>query len=127
MPKLFVELLTKAAGNAGLRSGQLAELLENVNRCGSDLPVIMAGDLYFHLSEEPATPLLTGASLVGAPFENPFDNGKLGATTTRSRLGSARAIEWILTRGPFDYVGLELHDSVRASDHYPLPLVLKSN
>ena len=126
-PLVVYNVHLESRGNDGLRSGQLAEVLDDVNRCGSDAPVIIGGDFNFDLSEEPATSLLAGASRVGAPFENPFDNGNLRATTTRSRLGRARAIDWILSRGPLGSAQAELHDSVRASDHYPLSLVLKSN
>ena len=117
----------ESRGKDALRCSQLAELLDDVNRCGSDAPVIIGGDFNFDLSEEPATSLLAGASRVGAPFENPFDNGNLRATTTRSRLGRARAIDWILSRGPLGSAEAELHESIRASDHYPLSLVLQSS
>jgi len=123
-PLVVYNVHLESRGNDGLRSGQLAELLEDVNRCASDAPVIIAGDFNFDLSEEPATSLLAGASRVGAPFENPFDNGNLRATTTRSRLGRARTIDWTLIRGPLACVGAELHDFVLASDHYPVSLTL---
>src|SRR5271157_2310195 len=123
-PLVVYNVHLESRGNDGLRSGQLAELLEDVNRCASDAPVIIAGDFNFDLTEEPATSLLAGASRVGAPFENPFDNGNLRATTTRSRLGRARTIDWTLIRGPLACVGAELHDSVSASDHYPVSLTL---
>ena len=100
MPKLFVELLTKAAATTGFVPGSSLNFLTMSIDVARTQPVIIGGDFNFDLSEEPATSLLAGASRVGAPFENPFDNGNLRATTTRSRLGRARAIDWILIRGP---------------------------
>ena len=99
-PLVVYNVHLESRGNDGLRSVQLTELLEDVRQYHAALPVVIAGDFNFDLSEKTATSLLTGTSRVGAPFENPFDNGNLRATTTPSRLGRARAIDWILSSGP---------------------------
>ena len=109
----------ESRGNDALRCSQLAEILEDGRQYGSHVPIVIAGDFNFDLSREPAASILTGA-----PFRSALNNGNLRPTTTRSRLGRARAIDWILVRGPLDHCGAELHDWVRSSDHYPLSLTL---
>jgi len=110
----------ESRGNDNLRCSQLAEIFDDAHQYGSDVPVVVAGDFNFDLSRKMAT-LIIG----GEPFNNHFDNGNVRPTTPRSRLGRARAVDWILSRGPLDHAEVELHQSVCASDHYPLSLVLK--
>jgi len=83
------------------------------------VPIIVAGDFNFDLSRQPAASLLAVS-----PLNSPFQSGTVRPTTTRSRLGRARTIDWILIRGPLACVGVELHDFVLASDHYPVSLTL---
>ena len=110
----------ESRGNDNLRCSQLAETLDDARQYGSDVPVIVAGDFNFDLTQEPA------ASVVAStPFNNTFNNGNVRPTTTQSRLRRARVVDWVLTRGPSDHVEVELHGSVCASDHYPLSLSLK--
>ena len=83
------------------------------------LPVVVGGDFNFELSREPAISVVNGARLL-----NPFNHGNRRPTITRPRLGRARAVDWILVGGPLGYGRPELHDSVVASDHYPLSVAL---
>src|SRR5271166_3170384 len=109
----------ESRGNDALRCSQLAEIVQDAQRYDSAVPIIVAGDFNFDLSQQPAATLLAGS-----PFNSPLESGTVRPTTTRSRLGSARTIDWILTRGPLTSLGAELHDSVLASDHYPMSLTL---
>src|SRR5271169_5539369 len=109
----------ESRGNDALRCSQLAEILQDVQRYEPAVPIIVAGDFNFDLSQQPAASLVAGL-----PLNSPFQSGAIRPTTTRSRLGRARTIDWILTRGPLASVGAELHDFVLASDHYPLSLTL---
>lgn|ERR1035438_9604156 len=109
----------ESRGNDALRCSQLAEIVQDAQRYDSAVPIIVAGDFNFDLSQQPAAKLLAGS-----PFNSPLQSGSVRPTTTRSRLGSARTIDWILTRGPLTSLGAELHDSVLASDHYPMSLTL---
>ncbi|HVO59567.1 MAG TPA: endonuclease/exonuclease/phosphatase family protein [Terriglobales bacterium] len=111
----------ESRGDDCLRCSQLAEILEDARRYGPNVPVVVAGDLNFDLTQEPAASVIART-----PFNNTLWNGNVRPTTTESRLGRARAVDWVLTRGPLNYSQVELHQSVRASDHYPLSLVLKS-
>ena len=109
----------ESRGNDALRCSQLAEILQDMQRYESALPIIVAGDFNFDLSKPPAASLLAVS-----PLNSPFQSGSVRPTTTRSRLGRARRIDWILTRGRLTSLGAELHDSVLASDHYPVSLTL---
>ena len=121
-PLVVYNVHLESRGNNALRCSQLTEVLDDARQCDSEMPVVIAGDFNLDLSREPAVSIIGGAR-----FNNPFNNGNVRSTTTRSRLGRARTIDWMLTRGPLACVGAELHDSVRASDHYPLSITLLSN
>ena len=111
----------ESRGDDDLRCSQLSEILADAHRYGSDVPVVVAGDLNFDLTQEPAASVIART-----PFNNTLWNGNVRPTTTESRLGYARAVDWVLTRGPLNHADVELQGSVRASDHYPLSLVIKS-
>lgn len=110
----------ESRGDDALRRSQLAEILQDMQRYESASPIIVAGDFNFDLSKPPAASLLAVS-----PLSSPFESGSVRPTTPRSRLGRARAIDWVLTRGPLTCVGAELHDFVLASDHYPVSLTLE--
>jgi endonuclease/exonuclease/phosphatase family metal-dependent hydrolase len=106
--------------NDALRCGQLAEILHDMQQYDAAVPVVVAGDFNFDMSHEPAASLLAGSSLI-----SPFHRDSERPTTTRPPLGRARTVDGILIGGPLNCVGAELHDSVLASDHYPLSLTLE--
>jgi endonuclease/exonuclease/phosphatase family metal-dependent hydrolase len=116
----------ESRGNDSLRSSQLIEILDDSHSFPSDIPVVIAGDFNFGLSGPNGASLIPKVSHAEGTFENPFLNGDLRATTTPPRLGRARAIDWILVRGPVRWTTATLHDRVTASDHFPLSLVLKA-
>ena len=93
------------------------DLVEDAHRYDSDIPVIIAGDFNFDLSVKG----------VVETFQMPFNHGKSRPTTTQSGVNNGRAVDWIVFRGPAEDATLEVHDGVRASDHYPLSLILKLN
>lgn len=112
---LVYNLHLESRGSDRLRSSQLAEIVTDIQQCGSGLPVVVAGDFNFELLRQPAILAVNGARL-----RSPFYDGNRRPTITRPRLGRARAVDWILVGGPLHYDRPELHDSVVASDHYPL-------
>jgi endonuclease/exonuclease/phosphatase family metal-dependent hydrolase len=118
-PLVVYNVHLESRGDDVLRCSQLMEVFDDARQNGSEIPVVIAGDFNLDLSQEPA------ASVIGSTeFNNPFNDGNFRPTTTRSRMGRARTIDWILIRGPLASVGTELHDSVVASDHYPMSLTL---
>ncbi len=119
---LVYNLHLESRGSDRLRSSQLAEVVTDIHQCGSGLPVVVGGDFNFELSREPAISVVNGAGL-----RNPFNHGNRRPTITRPRLGRAQAVDWILVGGQLRYGRPELHDSVVASDHYPLSLAVHIN
>jgi endonuclease/exonuclease/phosphatase family metal-dependent hydrolase len=122
---IVYNLHLESRGNDSLRSSQFAEILDDSNSLAPDIPVLVAGDFNFNLSQQHAASLLAKVSRAEVRFKNPFHTGDLRATTTRPRLGRARAIDWILVRGQVQWTTPMLHEGVIASDHFPLSLVLK--
>jgi endonuclease/exonuclease/phosphatase family metal-dependent hydrolase len=111
----------ESRGDDTLRCSQLTEILDDTHQYNSHVPVVVAGDFNFDLTQ--GTP---ASAIASALLNNTLENGNVRPTTTEPRLGRARAVDWVLTRGPLDHAEVELHRSIRASDHYPLSLVLKS-
>jgi endonuclease/exonuclease/phosphatase family metal-dependent hydrolase len=109
----------ESRGSDNLRYSQLHELLRHANDFGLDVPVLAAGDFNFDVSLSPAA-----ATLEEMRFLNPFV--ALHQTTTISHSLSARGriIDWILLRGPLKALDPKVHNSVVASDHYPLSLTV---
>ena len=112
----------ESRGNDALRGRQLIEILDDVHQYHSDVPVVIAGDFNLDLSREPLASMIENVM-----FNNPFKNVEIRKTTTRSPLGRARAIDWILVRGRLNCAAPEVHDSVRASDHYALSITFLCN
>jgi endonuclease/exonuclease/phosphatase family metal-dependent hydrolase len=112
------DLHLESGGNDELRMGQLSELLTKIGQSPADAPVLLAGDFNFDLSRGPATTLITGMRI-----DNQF--ASLGGRRTVPDHARAAAIDWTLTRGALSARDPEIHDSVTASDHFPLSLELR--
>ncbi len=102
-----------------LRHSQLAEVLKDTLQYGLDMPVIVAGDFNFDLTETRNACLAREMQ-----FDNPFAHLHL-RTAESPWPGHCTTIDWILVRGPLKPVSPEVHDSVSASDHYPLSVNLE--
>ena len=101
-----------------LRRSQLIESLEDANRHSSNMPVIAAGDFNFDITQPGPSSLIANAS-----FYNPFAG--LGIQTTRPpRFDRSKAVDWILIRGSLRADSPQVHNSVTASDHYPISVHL---
>jgi endonuclease/exonuclease/phosphatase family metal-dependent hydrolase len=118
-PLIVYNLHLESRGNDELRRSQLAEVLNDARQYDSELSVVIAGDFNLDLSREPAVPIIGER-----PFNNPFNKNKICPATSRSRLGRGRTIDGIFTRGRLTCVGVQVHDSVLASDHYPISVTL---
>ncbi len=102
-----------------LRRSQLAEVLNHTLQCGLDVPVIVAGDFNFDVTER-----CNACLTLERGFDNPFAD--LCLETARSRwFARSSVIDWMLTRGPFTPISAQVHSSVSASDHYPLSLTIE--
>lgn len=109
----------ESKGSDGLRYSQLHEFLQHANDDSRDVAVLAAGDFNFGLSRGKAA-----AALAKVGFVNPF--ATLDEATTISHAVSARdrIIDWILLRGPLTGTNPQVHNSVLASDHFPLSLTI---
>jgi endonuclease/exonuclease/phosphatase family metal-dependent hydrolase len=102
-----------------LRYSQLAELLEDARQYDLNNEVLVAGDFNFDF-----TAITHNSAVQKAGFENPFATLS-GLSTISSSSGQKRAIDWLLIRGAAKAQSARVHDSVKASDHYPLVLTLR--
>lgn len=107
----------ESRGNDELRYSQFFDMLGEADRNSGKSHLIVAGDLNFDISRSPAASLIAGLQL-----DSPF--ARLGEKNTARVRGHAKcaAIDWILTNKALCTSGPEIHDSICASDHYPLSL-----
>jgi len=109
----------ESRGSDSLRSSQLQQVLHDANRYSLDVPMLAAGDFNFDLSNgQPARALLD------MQFLNPFAALRQATTTPHSLSTHGHIIDWILLRGPLIATNPQVHTSVRASDHYPISVII---
>lgn len=109
----------ESRGSNGLRSAQLFEVLDDSRLYGSEVPLIVAGDMNFDVSRGDSTERIKDAQ-----FRNPFGDTTPAPTAPSSFLRHGRPIDWILTTGPIHEDGARVHQSASGSDHFPLSLTL---
>ena len=109
----------ESRGNDDLRSSQLFEVLEDSGRYGSQVPLVVGGDMNFDVAQGDVIERIRQASL-----QNAFDIGAAVPTAPSSLFRHGRPIDWILTGGPVQERDAQVHQSVRGSDHFPLSLTL---
>jgi endonuclease/exonuclease/phosphatase family metal-dependent hydrolase len=115
---VLYNLHLESRGNDELRIAQLSEMLTEIRKNPAETPVLVAGDFNFDLSRGPATTLIAGMRT-----DNRF--ASFGGRRTVPNHARAAAIDWILTGGALAARDPEIHDSVTASDHFPLSLELR--
>ncbi len=107
----------ESKGGDSLRYSQLQEVLQDAMRHGLKVPLLVAGDFNFDLSQDEAA-----AALADTGFVNPFATLHQATTIAHPLSVRDRVIDWILLRGPLVGTNAQVHSSVAASDHYPLSL-----
>ena len=110
----------ESRGNDDLRCSQISEIFTDVFQRHSGMPVIVAGDFNVDLSRGKSAAIVRKAL-----FANHFSCTCARPTTAPTRTRNAQAIDWVLSRGSLGANDVRLHDSVLASDHYPLSVVLR--
>lgn len=110
----------ESRGNNDLRRAQLAETLGDACRFIPQAPVLIAGDFNFDLASEAAASL---ASRCG--FTNPFIPLGRRPTITGRQRGRAASIDSMLMTRDLRGNRATIHDSISASDHYPLSVQLE--
>ena len=109
----------ESRGNDYLRRAQLFEVLDDSRQYSSAVPLIVAGDMNFDVSQRDSFERIRDAQ-----FRNPFGERTPTPTAPSSFLHLGRPIDWILTSGPVQEYGARVHRSVLGSDHFPLSLTL---
>jgi endonuclease/exonuclease/phosphatase family metal-dependent hydrolase len=116
---LNYNLHLESRGDDTIRSAQLNECLDDVRRVRTDVAIVMAGDFNLDVFRSSAA-----HEIVRAGFESTAAKEPARTTPPRSLFERGRVIDWILTRGPVRAAKLCVHNSVSASDHFPLSVNL---
>ena len=109
----------ESRGDNGLRCSQLLDCLDDAGQYKSAVPIILAGDLNLDITRTAAS-----SDISRAQFRNEFADQRVRTTPPKSLLDRGSVIDWIFTRGPLTARQPQVHNSVSASDHYPLSLTL---
>jgi endonuclease/exonuclease/phosphatase family metal-dependent hydrolase len=117
---MVYNLHLESRGDDKLRHSQLSEVLADAAMVAPQVPVLLAGDLNFDISEGPAAALIQQAG-----FRNVLGSSHLYTRPAHSLFGSPRSIDWALVTGPAEAAEGQLHPNVNASDHYPISFTLR--
>jgi endonuclease/exonuclease/phosphatase family metal-dependent hydrolase len=109
----------ESRGDDTLRYSQLEESFNDARAYEVDTPIILAGDLNMDVSRSAAA-----AAARQAQFQSSFTQRPVPTTPAHSLFDRGRAIDWVFTRGPVQTTYPQVHNSVSASDHYPLSVKL---
>jgi endonuclease/exonuclease/phosphatase family metal-dependent hydrolase len=109
----------ESRGDNNLRRSQLLQCLDDAGQYKSTVPIILAGDLNLNVARTTAS-----SDISRAQFRNVFADQKVRTTPPKSLLDRGNVIDWVFTRGPVTAKQTRVHNSVSASDHYPLSLTL---
>lgn len=109
----------ESRGDDDLRSKQLGEIANDAAHRTAGAQVVVAGDFNGNLRNEPFATVIARAG-----FSNLCTRFEEIPTTAPSRFKGPRTIDWILTKGPLTSSEPNVHDSIPASDHYPLSFIL---
>lgn len=109
----------ESRGDDELRVSQLHEVLTDSRVYGLGCPTIVAGDLNLDASRpSPADAITRNGFIQAAPA------GRVPTTPARHLFESGRQIDWAFIRGPVQSDKGRVHNSIRASDHYPISFEL---
>ena len=110
----------ESRGDKDLRLAQLEEAIEDAAAQPGNLPRLLAGDL--NLDASHAVP---AGALNHFGFRNALGLPSPHTTTPRGLLRQRRNIDWAYVSGPIEPIQGRVHDTVDASDHYPISFTLK--
>lgn len=116
---LLCNLHLESRGNDELRMRQLSEILTDVRQRPVGMPVLIAGDFNLDLLRGAAAPFIDGTGM-----DNCFASLGACGTVLKAGHGKPAAIDWVLTSGALAPRHPAIHDSIAASDHFPLSLEL---
>jgi endonuclease/exonuclease/phosphatase family metal-dependent hydrolase len=110
----------ESRGDEDLRLAQLDEAISDAGAYAGKMPALLAGDLNFDVSHAAPAGVL---NRVG--FRSALALPSPHTTTPRGLFRRPRAIDWAYVSGPVEPVLGRVHNTVRASDHYPISFTLK--
>ena len=110
----------ESRGSDELRIRQLSDILADIGQHRAEMPVLVSGDFNIDLSRGHAASLIASTGI-----DNPFTKFGGRRTVPESRHGKPAAIDWMLTRGAVSACHPAIHESIAASDHFPLSLELR--
>ena len=109
----------ESRGNDELRLSQVDEVLSDAARWNVSCPVVIAGDFNLDASKSSAA-----AVMAKAGFRSAVDAPRTPTTPSRRLFEGGRRIDWAFIRGPVRAISGQVHNQVKASDHYPISFTL---
>ena len=110
----------ESRANDGLRLSQLEEVVYDSAAQSSSDALVVAGDLNLDASKLGVSKLLAEAG-----FRDAAPTARVATTPPRQILESGRHIDWAFVRGRVEIESAQVHNSIRASDHYPISFELR--
>ena len=110
----------ESKGDEVLRLAQLEEAIGDATAYTPQIPTLLAGDLNFDVSH---TALAGALRHVG--FRSAIELPSPHTTTPRGLFRRPRKIDWAYISGPVEPILGRVHDTVHASDHYPISFTLE--
>lgn len=110
----------ESKGDEVLRLAQLEEAIGDAATNNQDTPTLLAGDLNFDASH-----VAPAGALRQVGFRSAIELPSPHTTTPRGLFRRPRKIDWAYVSGPVESVLGRVHDTVHASDHYPISFTLK--
>ena len=109
----------ESKGDEVLRLAQLEEAIGDAAANIQEIPALLAGDLNFDASHAAA------GALHRVGFRSAIELPSPHTTTPRGLFRRPRKIDWAYVAGPVEAILGRVHDTVQASDHYPISFTLK--
>jgi endonuclease/exonuclease/phosphatase family metal-dependent hydrolase len=110
----------ESRGDDALRCSQLDECLNDALRYKSTTPILLAGDFNLDVSRSVAAV----NAIRQAQFFSTASKEPARTTPSHSLFDRGRPIDWIFVRGSVRTAAVRIHNSISASDHYPLSVRL---
>jgi len=109
----------ESRGSDELRLSQIEEVLSDVAWQDSQCATLVAGDFNLDASKDAAA-----RAFLTAGFQDAIAAPRTPTTPSRRRFEPGRKIDWAFIRGPIKAGSGQVHNRVKASDHYPISFML---
>jgi endonuclease/exonuclease/phosphatase family metal-dependent hydrolase len=116
---LTYNLHLESRGSDELRLSQVEEVLSDAARQDPESPVIVAGDFNLDAAKD-----VVASAFARAGFQDALESSRTLTTPSRGLFEPGRRIDWAFVRGPIRAGLGQVHNQVRASDHYPISFML---